>query len=195
MLGLRGPLARLECRGVVEVFVGDITGVEADAIVNPANSLMIMGGGVAGAIKRVAGDKVEFEARKRAPVPVGKAIVTGAGKLEPRIKAIIHAPTMERPAMPTTPEKVFRAAKAALEVAAQHGFESVAMPALGAGVGRVPVKDSIEKILEALVEHWTENSLPKKLVLVAYTDIDARQFVKAVEEFARKHRECRLEKS
>lgn len=191
----RGPIARLQCRGVIEVFVGDITRVKADAIVNPANSLMVMGGGVAGAIKRAAGDEVEQEARKKAPVPVGKAIVTGAGKLQPRIKAVIHAPTMERPAMPTTPEKVFRAAKAALQAAAQHGFETIAMPALGAGVGRVPVKDSVEKILEAVVEHWSKNDLPKKLLLVAYTDIDAKQFVKAVEEFARKHGECRVEKS
>lgn len=175
--------------------MGDITRVKADAIVNPANSLMVMGGGVAGAIKRAAGDEVEQEARKKAPVPVGKAIVTGAGKLQPRIKAVIHAPTMERPTMPTTPEKVFRAAKAALQAAAQHGFETIAMPALGAGVGRVPVKDSVEKILEAVVEHWSKNDLPKKLLLVAYTDIDAKQFVKAVEEFARKHGECRVEKS
>jgi len=189
----RGPLAKLQCRGVVEVFVGDITRVEANAIVNPANSLMIMGGGVAGAIRRVAGDEVEREARKRAPVPIGKAIVTGAGKLEPRVKAIIHAPTMERPAMPTTPEKVFRAAKAALEAAAQHGFETVAMPALGAGVGRVPVRSSIEKILEASIDHWNKNDLPRKILLVAYTDADARQFVKAIEDFVRKHRECRIE--
>jgi len=189
----RGPLAKLQCRGVVEVFVGDITRVEANAIVNPANSLMIMGGGVAGAIKRVAGDEVEREARKRAPVPIGKAIVTSAGKLEPRVKAIIHAPTMERPAMPTTPEKVFRAAKAALETAAQHGFETVAMPALGAGVGRVPVRSSIEKILEASIDHWSKNDLPRRILLVAYTDADARQLVKAVEDFVRKHRECRIE--
>jgi len=191
----RGPLARLHCRGVVEVFVGDITRIEVDAIVNPANSLMMMGGGVAGAIRRAAGDEVEQEARKRAPVPVGEAIVTGAGKLEPRVKAIIHAPTMERPAMPTTPEKVFRAAKAALEVAAQHSFESIAMPALGAGVGRVPVRSSIEKILEAIIDHWSKNDLPKRLLLIAYTNIDAKQFVKALEEFARKHRECRIEKT
>lgn len=66
----------------ISVITGDITRLEVDAIVNPANSMLIMGGGVAGAIKRVGGKEIEDEALKYAPVPVGKAIATKAGKLK-----------------------------------------------------------------------------------------------------------------
>lgn len=64
----------------IRVVVGDITDFNGDAVVNPANSFMIMGGGVAGAIKRIGGGQIKAEARKCAPLPVGKAVVTGAGK-------------------------------------------------------------------------------------------------------------------
>jgi len=83
-------------RGDVEVIVvkGDITEVESEAIVNAANNQFFMGGGVAGAIKRVGGRVIEKEARSKGPVNVGEAIITSAGNL----KAI--AP---RGALPTTP--------------------------------------------------------------------------------------------
>jgi len=80
----------------IVVLTGDITKQEVDAIVNPANSMLVMGGGVAGAIKRVGGKEIEDESVKHAPVPVGEAVATGAGRL--KAKYVIHAPTMERPA-------------------------------------------------------------------------------------------------
>ncbi len=193
MPGLEGPKLVVECDGGrVEVYQGDITEASVDAIVNPANSLMIMGGGVAGAIRRAAGEEVEAEARRYAPVPVGEAVVTGAGRLAPRVKAIIHAPTMERPAMRTTVEKVRRATRAALRAAAERGFETVALPAMGAGVGGVPVKDSVQAMLEVLLEHWGSSRRPGRVVLVAYTELDLKQFEKAVSEFLHRHRQCRL---
>jgi O-acetyl-ADP-ribose deacetylase (regulator of RNase III) len=63
-----------------------------EVIVNAANSLGFMGGGVAAVIKRAAGHVVEDEARRQGPTPVGSAVVTSAGAT--RFKAIIHAPTM-----------------------------------------------------------------------------------------------------
>ena len=60
---------------------GDLTQIRCDAIVNPANSFGYMGGGVAGAIKRVGGIEIERDAVSKAPIPVGKAIVTTAGVL------------------------------------------------------------------------------------------------------------------
>ena len=190
---VEGPLITIECDGKkVEVWKGDITALEIDAIVNPANSLMIMGGGVAGAIRRAAGQEVEEEARRHAPVPVGEAIATGAGRLEPRIKMVIHAPTMERPAMRTTVEKVKKATRAALKVASEKGVSSVAFPAMGAGVGGVPVKESVYAMLEVIYEHWKSGaSKPERVLLVAYTDTDYKQFEKAIDEFTSKIKECR----
>jgi O-acetyl-ADP-ribose deacetylase (regulator of RNase III) len=99
-------------RGVtISVMSGDITKLEADAIVNAANSHLIMGGGVAGAILRAGGREIQEEANKKAPVSVGKAIETTAGKL--KAKYVIHAPTMERPAMPTSKQDVRLATRSA----------------------------------------------------------------------------------
>ena len=167
---------------VIVVAKGDITLVECDAVVNPANSLMIMGGGVAGALRRAAGEEVEIEARHKAPVPVGKAVTTSAGKLVPRIKKIIHAPTMERPAMRTTRNKVVKAAKAALEEAARQGVECIAFPALGAGVGGLTANESLEAMLEALDEYLASaKSSPQKIIFIAYSDADIKQFLKTLE--------------
>ncbi|MET1102306.1 MAG: macro domain-containing protein [Pyrodictiaceae archaeon] len=177
----------------VEVAQGDITKVECDAIVNAANSLMIMGGGVAGAIRRAAGDEVEEEARRHAPVPVGKAIITSSGRLAPRIKAIIHAPTMERPAMRTTVEKVKKAAKAALEVAEKNNLACIAFPALGAGVGGLHTTEAVKAILEAIEEQ--EPSKVNRIILVAYTSTDYNQFLKAIREFLRGARKCKAVES
>jgi len=74
---------------------GDITTLEVDAIINPANSYGYMGGGVAGAIKEIGGQEIETEAVAKAPIPIGSAVITTAGSL--KAKHIIHAPTMEQP--------------------------------------------------------------------------------------------------
>jgi O-acetyl-ADP-ribose deacetylase (regulator of RNase III) len=160
---------------------GDITRASCDAVVNPANSLMIMGGGVAGALRRAAGEEVEAEARRRAPVPVGKAISTSAGKLQPRIRYIIHAPTMERPAMRTTESKVKKATEAALEEAKRLRVSCVAFPAMGAGVGGLSAADSLEAMLEALDEFWSKSDTPSQVVFIAYSDADAKQFLRVID--------------
>ena len=71
----------------------DITTMAVDAVVNPANSLGIMGGGVAGALSRRGGPSIQREAMSLAPIAVGAAVVTNAGHLY--AKRVIHAPTME----------------------------------------------------------------------------------------------------
>ena len=185
---------KYKCNGVeIIVAKGDITTIECGAVVNPANSLMIMGGGVAGALRRAAGQEVEAEARRHAPVPVGKAISTSAGRLAPRIKYIIHAPTMERPAMRTTPGKVEKAAYAALVEASRLGVDCVALPAMGAGVGGLDAEESMDSMLKALDRARAEGiSLPRRIVFVAYRDADLRHFIRAIERARLDN--CKLEK-
>jgi O-acetyl-ADP-ribose deacetylase (regulator of RNase III) len=117
------------------VVQGSILEVEAEAIVNAANSQGYMGGGVAGVIKRAAGVEVEDEARKQAPISVGKAVLTSGGKT--KFKGIIHAPTMPQPAMQIPPHNVALATRAALVLGDSHGFTSIAIPGMGTGVGGV----------------------------------------------------------
>jgi O-acetyl-ADP-ribose deacetylase (regulator of RNase III) len=130
----------------ISIEKGDITKISCDAIVNPANSLGYMGGGVAGAIKRIGGFIIEKEAVSKAPIPVGKAIVTAAGSLP--CKYVIHAPTMKSPAMLIGVENVKLATKAAFDLGVKLNLKSIAIPGMGTGVGGVPPNDAARSIIE-----------------------------------------------
>ncbi|MFN3471172.1 MAG: ADP-ribose-binding protein [Aquificaceae bacterium] len=151
----------------IEVLLGSLLEVEADAIVNPANSYGYMGGGVAGVIKRAGGEEIEREAIEKAPIPVGSAVITTAGRLP--FKGVIHAPTMEEPAMETTEEKVRKAVRASLHLADKLGFESIAMPGMGTGVGRLP-KDVAGRAMIEEIRAFKPVNL-KKVILV---DLDSQ---------------------
>lgn len=165
-------------RITVSVVKGDITKIRADALVNPANSMLIMGGGVAGALKRAAGEEVEREALNKAPVPVGEAASTSAGRLSARY--IIHAPTMERPAMRIGSENVYKATLAALREAERLGVESVAFPGMGTGVGGVNPDDAAEAMIRAIKQVASSDGRPLKVILVAYDDELYQVFTRAV---------------
>jgi O-acetyl-ADP-ribose deacetylase (regulator of RNase III) len=129
---------------------GDITKFPCDAIVNPANSFGHMDGGVAGAIKRVGGIEIEKEAISNAPIPIGKAIATQAGSLS--CKYIIHAPTMEQPAMKINKHNVEIATRAALKTATEMNLNSIAIPGMGTGVGGVSAHDAAEVMIKTAKE-------------------------------------------
>jgi len=76
----------------IRVVLGDITEQDTDAIANAANDHLWMGSGVAGAIKSKGGEEIELEAMKQGPIPVGSAVITGAGRLPQRY--VIHAAVM-----------------------------------------------------------------------------------------------------
>jgi len=166
--------------GRIKAVRGDITTISADAIVNPANSFGYMGGGVAGVIKRKGGIEIEKEAVKKAPIPVGKAIATTAGKL--KYRCVIHAPTMERPAMRIGIDNVEKATKAALELSRKLGLKIIAIPGMGTGVGGISEREAakimvkvaktfendFEEIIfvdinESMVEAW-ERELNQSLI-------------------------------
>ena len=126
---------------------GSILEVNAEVIVNAANSLGLMGGGVAGVIKRAAGAEVEQEARGQAPIQVGTAALTSGGKT--KFSGIIHAPTMAQPAMRIPADNVALATRAALALADEKGFTSVAVPGMGTGVGGVAHGEAAERMIAA----------------------------------------------
>ncbi len=129
----------------------DITEMPVDAIVNPANSLGIMGGGVSAALSRKGGPTIQREAMSLAPIAVGAAVVTNAGHLW--AKRIIHAPTMEEPGIKIGIENVRRATRAALIAAARHGFDLIALPGMGTGLGGVDPADAARAIVDELRAH------------------------------------------
>ncbi|MCE4628062.1 MAG: macro domain-containing protein [Desulfurococcales archaeon] len=179
--------ARLDNGIELVVAEGDITRFVVDAIVNAANSLMIMGGGVAGAIKRRGGDEIEREAMKHAPVPVGRAVVTGAGRLP--AKRVIHAPTMERPAMRIPLENAVKATRAALEAAERECLETIAFPAMGAGVGGLSVEEVAREMARVVLSH--KPNCVKTVVFVAYGEKAYQDMLRGVETaLGRKLEDC-----
>ena len=141
---------------------GDITGLAIDAIVNAANSYGYMGGGVAGAIKRIGGQDIEMEAVSHAPIPIGSAVMTKAGRL--KCRHVIHAPTMEQPASIIDVGNVSEATRAALECADENNLKRIAIPGMGTGVGGVP-KDKAAKAMIGVIVNFEGKSL-EEVVLI-----------------------------
>jgi len=173
------PIERVYKDTRITVTAGDITKLDVDAIVNAANSLLIMGGGVAGAILRAGGREIQEEASKKAPVPVGKAVATTAGKL--KAKYVIHAPTMERPAMPTSKQNVRLATRGALECSRHIGIASIAFPGMGTGVGGLNVEEAAEVMVDEIKSHVESGTSLKKIVLVGFGSDLTEVFVMAVQ--------------
>ncbi|NPV07940.1 MAG: macro domain-containing protein [Anaerolineae bacterium] len=134
----------------IRLYRGDITELEADAIVNAANSSLWMGAGVAGAIKRRGGDEIEKEALAKGPIGVGEAVATGAGKLAARY--VIHAAAMG-PDLITDEEKIRAATRNTLLLADELSLRSVAFPALGTGVGGFPPAEAARAMVDEVLAH------------------------------------------
>ena len=122
----------------IELWNGDICELEVDAIVNPANLSLWMATGVGGALKRAGGDEIEFAAVRQAPVELGSAVVTPAGKLAAR--AVIHAVSLDRDRRTSGPV-IEAAVRSAMARARDIGATSIAFPALGTGVGGFPLEE------------------------------------------------------
>ncbi len=148
----------------VQFLVGNLIKLEVDAIVNPANSEGEMGGGVAAAIKKGGGAVIEKEAMEKAPIPIGKAVLTTSGKL--KCQFIVHVPTMKVPVQKTSVENISRATLAALRTAREYDFETLAMPGMGTGSGKVPVTDAAAAMIETIKKYFTGQTRLKELILV-----------------------------
>jgi O-acetyl-ADP-ribose deacetylase (regulator of RNase III) len=175
---IRASGRRLARSGEAEVWLwrGDITDLEVEAIVNAANNQGWLGSGVAGAIRRAAGDEVETEAVAQGPWEVGGAVRTGPGRLGERgVRAILHAAAMGA-GVRASRESVASATAAALDLAAAEGLSSVALPALGTGVGGLGYPACAAAMAGAVRGHCAG---PTSLRLIAFALYDQE----AVEEF------------
>lgn len=163
---------------LVRIMRGDLTQIIAEALVNPANSYGLMGGGVSLALKSAGGPEIERAAVARAPIPIGSCVETTAGKL--KASYIFHAPTMENPGR-TTPQVVRAAVKAALNLAASKGVSSIAFPAMGTGVGGIALDQAAEIMAEEITAFAKKPSSVTFITLVASRDDMEKAFVKAFE--------------
>ncbi len=131
--------------GRITLHEGDLTEHEVDAIVNAANSALVLGAGVAGAIAAKGGPEIQAECDAHGPIEVGEAAVTGAGGLAARY--VIHAAGMA-PGGLATEQSVRDSMRRSLELACEKGCRTLAVPAIGAGIGGF----SMQRCAEVLIE-------------------------------------------
>lgn len=152
----------------IRVRQGDLTTFEGDAIVNAANDRLVLGAGVAGAIRQAGGPTIQDECDRHGPIRMGEAMVTGAGKLS--VRYVIHAAIMGDE--PTDLTIISRATAAILRLAAEHGVVRLAMPILGSGVGRIPLLEAAGAMIEAIRTSVDAESI-EVIVLFGYRTEDA----------------------
>jgi O-acetyl-ADP-ribose deacetylase (regulator of RNase III) len=156
---------------LIELVKGDITELEVDCIVNAANSMLKMGGGVAGAIKRKGGQKIQDECdeiiSKSGPVPAGGAVITSGGKL--KAKYVIHA---VGPVYGEGDEerKLRDATLNSLRLADQHGVSSIAFPAISTGAFGLPKKVCAETMLPAAISYIRSGTAIKRIIFCLYDE-------------------------
>ncbi|MCX7626312.1 MAG: macro domain-containing protein [Candidatus Sumerlaeaceae bacterium] len=160
----------------VEIIRGNIVETQVDAIVNAANTDLILGAGVAGAIRRAGGPTIQEECNNLAPIAVGEVAVTSAGNLPHRY--VIHAATMTLQNPRTTADIIAACTRHALERADELGCESMAFPALGTGVAGLSLEDCAQAML-GTVFHARANrtwSSLRRVIFVLFDEEGERIF-------------------
>jgi O-acetyl-ADP-ribose deacetylase (regulator of RNase III) len=147
---------------------GDITTFEGDAIVNAASHDLQLAVGVAGAIRQAGGPEIQDACDRHGPIRVGEATITTGGKL--RVRHVIHAAVMGDGDI--TVDVIRRATESALRVASENGVGRLAMPILGTGIGRVPVRDAAETMLDVIRSSPYADNI-EVIVLFGYRSEDA----------------------
>lgn len=130
----------------VVVRQGDITTYDGDAIVNAANNRLILGAGVAGAIRRSGGATIQEECDRHGPIRVGEAAITGAGTLP--VRWVIHAAAMGDE--PVSERSIRESTLESLRLAAERGVRRIAFPILGSGVGGFSFQRAAAIMLDAV---------------------------------------------
>lgn len=155
-----------------QVAQGDITEFAGDAIVNAANNQLILGSGVAGAIRRRGGPSIQEECDRHGPIRVGEAALTGAGQLP--VRKVIHAAVLGD--QPATLDTVRRATQAALRLALEHQLYRLAFPLLGTGVGEL----GVPQVVEVMLDELEAAPDPLEITLYGYSQADAEAIRQAL---------------
>jgi O-acetyl-ADP-ribose deacetylase (regulator of RNase III) len=145
----------------IELVDGDITTLEVDAIANAANTRLLHGGGVAGAIVRAGGRSIQDESDTLAPLGQGEAVATGAGRLPARW--VIHAATME-PGGTTSADTIRRATASTLHLADELRAASLALVAFGTGVAGFPLGEAARIEVDVVRQHVDSGSSLERIV-------------------------------
>lgn len=164
----------------IELVQGDITDLHVDAIVNAANSQLILGSGVAGAIRRKGGPSIQDECLRIGYCEVGDAVITGAGELPAR--HVIHA-VGPRMGEGSESGRLARAVRASLGLAESQGLHSIALPAISTGVFGYPIEACANVMLRVVIDYTFEDLTHLQQVIICLYDAPALDVFRA--EFER----------
>jgi O-acetyl-ADP-ribose deacetylase (regulator of RNase III) len=162
-------------KATVRLVKGDITEMATDAIVNAANSSLMGGGGVDGAIHRRGGPKILDECKKiRATewpqgLPTGKAVITSGGNL--KVKHVIHTVgPVWRGGNRGEPELLTQAYQNSLKLAVEEGLKTVAFPSISTGAYGYPVEEACRVALKAVKEFLEKEDALDEVVFVLFSE-------------------------
>lgn len=167
----------------LELVEGDITEMETDAIVNAANTQLMLGGGVAGAIRRKGGQAIQQECAKIGGTYVGGAVITTGGDLKARY--VIHA-VGPRMGEGDEDEKLRNATVKSLQVADENGLKSIAFPAISTGIFGFPIQRCAEIMLEAAMAYLRGQTGLERVVFCLFGRSDYAVFLKQLGQEADK---------
>lgn len=150
---------------VLELLDGDITEMDTDAIVNAANAQLVLGGGVAGAIRRKGGPKIQAECDKIGGTFVGGAVITTGGKL--KASHVIHA-VGPRMGEGDEDQKLRNATLNSLKVADENRLKSIAFPAISTGIFGFPIERCAAIMLGTTIEYLKGQTGLQKVVFCLF---------------------------
>jgi O-acetyl-ADP-ribose deacetylase len=168
-----------EWRSKVTLRQGDLTEARVDAIVNAANNDLMLGGGVAGAIRTKGGSSIQEECNRIGPIRIGEAAITGGGKLAAR--HVIHAASM-RLGGATSEQGLRESTRNSLLRAEENGLESIAFPAIGTGIAGFPMDRCAEVMLEEIREHLKGATSLKRVEMMLFDKRSLEVFEKTSEK-------------
>ena len=168
--------------GRIELTEGDITCLDVDAIVNPANSALQLGAGVAGAIRSRGGPSIQRECDAIGSCPVGGAVVTAGGNLE--AKFVIHA-VGPLGSDPNADRLLASACRSALDRAAEKNVASIAIPAISTGVFGFPLERAARILTHTAAEFAKTHAQPERIVFCLWGAEAYEAFVKALASISR----------
>ena len=169
---------------VIKLVQGDITEQNADAIVNAANNQLILGGGVAGAIRRKGGHLIQEECNKIGGTFVGGAVITTAGKL--KAKHVIHA-VGPRMGEGNEDEKLKNATLNSLKLMDKHSLKSIAFPAISTGIFGYPIEKCAKIMIDTTKQYLYSNTQIEKVIFCLYTNSDFAVFERELNKLSKEY--------